>query len=216
MTAVVYISFNTSHEQPNQDGMILLAALLVESTMVELSEHVLEIVGHKGHSVSTEDLLGHLECYHSHDEPGLTREVLEAYGEAIERDGRVPFTATALLKVIDSRLTDSATCIEGAFYEVAPDRVSGFPVRWHEQLDGETDVREYLRFIQSDASGYRGDAGEDLHAAGVPKSLLRAAVAVLGGQYYGEVDQQINDLRQQGEVAAYPDQHPNADIQLRE
>ena len=132
MTAVVYISFNTSHEQPNQDGMILLAALLVESTMVELNEHVLEIVGHKGHSVSTEDLLGHLECYHSHDEPGLTREVLEAYGEAIERDGRVPFTATALLKVIDSRLTDSATCIEGAFYEVAPDRVSGFPVRWHE------------------------------------------------------------------------------------
>ena len=114
MTAVVYISFSTSHERPNQDGMILFAALLAKSAMVELNEHVLEIVGHKGHSVSTEDLLGHLECYHSHDEPGLTREILEAFGEAIERDERVSFTATALLTVIDSRLTDSAAWVRGS------------------------------------------------------------------------------------------------------
>ena len=51
----------------------------------------------------------------------------------------------------------------------------------------------------------------------VPKSLLRATLAVLGGQHsYTAVDQQIYDLKQQGEVAVYPDQHPNADVQLRE
>jgi len=94
--------------------------------------------------------------------------------------------------------------------------MSTFPIRWHEDLTDEADVREHVRFIRSDASGYRGTDGS-LHAAGVPKSLLRATLAVLGGQHsYTAADQQIYDLKQQGEVAVYPDQHPNADVQLRE
>jgi hypothetical protein len=45
--------------------------------------------------------------------------------------------------------------------------MSTFPIRWHEDLTDEADVREHIRFIRSDASGYRGTDGS-LHAAGAP------------------------------------------------
>ncbi|NHN59806.1 MULTISPECIES: hypothetical protein [Halorussus] len=183
--------------------------------MDDINQHALEEISHTGGSISTERILFLIEYYDSDGEPGIPRDRYDRYAEAIEANDRVPYTAEEMRAVIDSRLTDSRTWVPHAFYQIAPNRISLFPARWHDKLDGETDVREHVRYIQSADSGFHGDDG-NLHTAGVPKQLLIRAVSVFGGEDPETVKEQLDNHIRNGDLRALPDQNPNADIQLQE
>ncbi|WP_158055951.1 hypothetical protein [Halorussus halophilus] len=183
--------------------------------MVELDRDALAEIDRRRDSLATREFVSLVERHHPHDQPGIPRDVLDAYVEELAgASGTI--STPQITRWIDERLTDEEIWVDDGLYEVEPGHVSVFPRRWHDHLDGETDLREYVRFVLGEESGYREATGQHRSGAGVPRQLLVEAAVVLGGLHRADALDQYRTRRQARELIAYPDQNPEAEVRLPE
>jgi hypothetical protein len=186
--------------------------------MVEVNERVLAEAVHRGDSLVVDELVRLIEQYHPHEQPGVTKETLKAYVRALEdTEQGQRFDADEVVDVVDERLTDAdAEYNTDAFYRLDGDRVSAYPLHWHDELGGETDLREHVRFlVQLDPEG---ESGANLGGVGrgVPEQVLLNAASIVGRTDPDTVKSRLEDLRDRGELVEDADQHPNARVRLSE
>ena len=177
--------------------------------MASLNEQVLEAFRHAGDSLLFETFVARIEAVHSADAPGVERETVVAYADALERDGPTPFSAAEVEKLIETRLTSSSEWEDDALFDLGPGRVSLYPPAWHEALRNTTDPREYVRVIGEAVATARGKSDRS-----VPRPMLRQALTVIGGMTHKNADAAIMRQQRSGELIVYPDQNPEADVRL--
>lgn len=178
--------------------------------MVDLHDAVLEEAAHEGESLVPADLVSLAERAHD-DGPGVPPDVVAAYAERLADGNRVDLDAEAFLAAIDDRRTAEDTWQGGdAFYEVGADRISRYPRRWHDELGGSADVREFVAFLQEEGPEFgRGGQGP-----GVPEPTLLAVMAAVGGTDRREARAALEEARERGDVVEDADQHPDAGVYL--
>jgi hypothetical protein len=178
--------------------------------MVDRNDRIVRAAADEGESLLVDDFVRLIEQYHDNDRAGVARETLDAYARRLE-DERPDFDADAFLGAIDDRLTDDGYATD-AFYRLDDDRVSVYPAQWHDDLGGETDLREYVRYLGALEPG----AGAELGGAGrgVPEHELLDAVGVLGGTDPDAAKAELERLRDEGELVEDADQHPNARVRF--
>ena len=183
--------------------------------MEELDRDAVAEIDRRRDSLATREFVSLVERHHPREEPGVPRDALDAYVEEwAGASGTI--SVPQVTGWIDERLTDEATWVDDALYGVGAGHVSVFPAGWHEALDGEDDLREYVRFVLGEESGYRNAAGQHHAGAGVPRALLVEAAVVLGGLHRADVLDQLKSRRRAKELEVHPDQNPEAEVSLPE
>lgn len=149
--------------------------------------------------------------------PGITREVLTAYAQEFGEETAFPAGPEEFRAAIDDRLTDSDTWADNdALYELADDRISVYPSRWHDTLGGDVDIPAFLVFLQDEASGVDDAFTSGGVDDGVPEDSLIEIVSVVGRIDPDAVKARLEALRDEGVLAEDVNQHPHARVQLRE
>lgn len=185
--------------------------------MVEVDERVLAEAIQRSQNLLIEELVKLIERYHSHEQPGVSQETLEAYAQALEEEPNYEFDTETFLSTVDERLTDTKTWYrDDALYEIDATRVSVYPPRWHEELGGSTDLRAYVQFLLDGDSGFQSDTASGGAGRGVPEQVLLDIVSVVGRVDRDTVKARLEDLRDNGELVQDADQHPDARVRLAE
>lgn len=180
--------------------------------MTDTRETVLDEATQRSRNLLVSELVALIERHHT-ESRGVERETLAAYGEALAEEPNFAFDVGAFSEAVDERLVDSETWTgDDALYDLGDDRISAYPRDWHERLGGETDVREYVEYLESDESGF--EESDPYDDAGIQESTLLDIVPVVGRTDRDAVKAQIEDRRAAGEIAEGPDQHPDARVQL--
>lgn len=193
--------------------------------MVTFNEHVLEEAGRRGDKLLVDDLVNLIERYDRTGAPGVSVDRVVAYAEELEAEG-VSIQPDKVEPAIEERLTETdhwttdATTSgswfgSGALYDVDDGRVSIFPLRWHEELKGETNLVRYLEVILDDVrEGEAFDSGGP--GRGVPEELLLNAATVIGGLRREEAAKRLEELGDEGVIEELASQQPNPQIRLTE
>ncbi len=179
--------------------------------MVELHDHIIEEFGHRGDSLLADEFLSLIEQYHSTDGPGVPWDVVEAYANALDREGLSQLNSDVMLDRIEEKRRNSETWIgEDAVYDLGDGRVSNYPAEWHDRLGGADDIVDFVEVLtETDVSIGQGGAGR-----GVPENLLLDIVATVGGLDREEAKAQLEEKRRDGPIAEDADQHPDARVRL--
>lgn len=187
--------------------------------MVTPNEQVIADARQRGETLTSRELLLLIERRHRTEGPGIDRTTLDAYGERVGRDDIIPLEKHQFTDAVDDNSTDSETWEgSGRYYALDENRVSAFPARWHEVLDGEDDLRVYVDVIETTIAesetttdSYRGGIG-----AGVPEQLLLNTAAAISTMDRNSVKEQLERRRDDGELIEDADQHPDARVYLPE
>ena len=186
------------------------------ATVTEINERIVAEADDRGESLLVDEFLTLIEQYHSHDRPGIAWETLEAYTEAMGgTDYGHSHDMEGVLDAVDERLTDGEYRTD-AFYRVGDDRVSVYPESWHDELGGETDLREYVRFLTNRDLDDENGAELGANGGGVPEQLLLEVAGIVGRTDPDTVKSRLEDLRERHELVEGADQHPNARVRLPE
>ena len=183
--------------------------------MPDLDDDIVQEAAERGESLVIDDFVRLVEQFHSDEDPGVARDTLDAYARAVA-DERAGFDAEGVLRTVDDRVTDDGEYAPDAFYRLADDRISVYPRTWHDDLGGETDLREYVRYL-SDRDPDAGN-GAELGGVGpgVPEHELIDAVGILGNTDPRAAKNELESLRDDGDLVEDADQHPNARVRLPE
>lgn len=186
--------------------------------MADINERIVAEADDRGGSLLVDEFVRLVEQYHPHDRPGIAWETLETYTEAMEgTDFGHTHDMDGFLETVDDRLVDGDSAYTAdAFYRLDDDRISAYPRDWHDVLGGETDLREFVRFLA--AIDTEGESGADLGGVGrgVPEQVLLDAAGIVGRTDPETVKSRLEDLRERGELVEDADQHPNARVRLPE
>lgn len=177
----------------------------------ELSETVLDEAASRGETLIIHDLLRLIE---RHDTgPGVPEDRLDAYISALGDSG---FDEAALRSGLSDQLSESDEWVDESTVYRLDGEISGFPPRWHEELDGEQDLSRYVATMSANVEG--GSAGYDFggRGEGVPKKLLADTAIIFGGYTYEYALEELSRYRDEGLLTADADMHPSARIQLTE
>lgn len=175
--------------------------------MVQVDDDVLAEARRRGQNLIVTDLVWLVERAHDSSERGVSRERLDAYLEALDAS----LDADALAEAIEERVTDSESWEgESALYEVVGDRVSRYPADWHDDLGPDADVVDFVRVLNDRLDDPPYSGANDA----VSEDFLVHAVAVLGDADPDAARSRLEDLRTDGVVEEYPDQHPDAGVRV--
>lgn len=183
--------------------------------MAELDERVLTEIQNR-EALSVDELLRLVERHHSTDDPGVSQDTLTEYGRALAdadlslnarsealRGRDLDFIDGNVYRELRERLTDAESWVgDDALYEINGDRVSRYPVRWHDAIGGTTDLTECVVFLEDDAAFQeaRGiGSGE-----GVPEELVFDVATVVGGFDPDDAKAQLEERKERGELIADP------------
>lgn len=180
--------------------------------MTETDERVLDRINQ---TLRLDGLIVLVERFHSHTQPGVSRETVDRYAEPFSASiGEGP-DVDAFHEEVDSRLTDSRTWSGGdSLYELGSGQISRYPAEWHDRLGGTTDVRRYVKFLQEEVPEFKDDIGQGGAGPGIPEQPLFDVIAVVGRTDRDEVRAKVAEFRDRGEIAEDADQHPNAGVVL--
>lgn len=185
--------------------------------MPEVNESVVDEMTSRSQNLLLGEVLMLIERKHTHEEPGIARDTIDAYAQVFGEDVAFEFDGDEFRTAIDDRVTDTETWASNdVFYDVADDRVSVYPQHWHDALGGSDDIPAYLRFLQNEVSGVEDDFTSGASGSGVPEDVLLDIVSVVGRTDRETVKARIQTLREEGVLAEDADQHPEARVQLRD
>jgi hypothetical protein len=189
--------------------------------MADVRDAVVDEVTQRGRNLLLTELLRLIERQHPEESPGVTRGTLEAYADTLAGEPRIKFEANELMEEIDAARIDAETWVgDDVLYDLGEngengeDRLSAYPRGWHDRLGGETDVREYVEYLESDESGFTDDSPRGGRGEGIDQPTLLEVVSVLGDVDQGTVRAQIEERRAEGQLEQPADQHPDARVQL--
>ena len=175
----------------------------------ELVDVVLDEAASRGETLTIHDLLRLIERFDTG--VGVSDDRLDSYVRAL---GAGKFNESALRDGLNTRLVNADEWeSETAVYEV-DDRISAFPLRWHEDLAGVTDLTRYVATMTAAVDGGSKGYAHGGRGGGVPGKLLLDTAVVFGGYTYKEAMDEVDRLREADRLTADADQHPNARIRL--
>ncbi|QDX39806.1 hypothetical protein [Salarchaeum sp. JOR-1] len=175
--------------------------------MTLVDDDVLVEAGSRGQNLLVTELVRLVERGHATDEPGVSRERLDAYIDEIG-DARDADTIRAEL---EEQLTDTESWVDvNAVYEVENGRVSRYPASWHEAVEPADDLVDVVRVLNERVS----DPPESGASEGIAEEFLLDALEVLGDWERERAKNRIEELRSAGVLAEYTDQHPKAGVRV--
>lgn len=184
--------------------------------MTSINENIISEAEERNRNLLADELLKLIEIYHPHEEPGVSRETVAAYSEALTGGAQGSFDRGTFDETVNARLTDAETWADAdSFYALGTDRISIYPGSWHDDIGRSTDVREYIRYLRDEADEFE-PFGSQGTGYGIPESDLIDIVAVVGRTDPDAVKARIEDLRDDGAIVEGPDQHPDARVRLAE
>lgn len=179
--------------------------------MAELDDEVIETLHSEGERLLADDLVEIVERHHDFDEAGVPRGLVDDYLDALEESAA--FNTGPLREQFEEHLTSDRSFVDtNSVYEVGDGRVSAYPAEWHERLDGDASLADYVR-VMTDSMD---ETPETAASRGVAKDELFDVAAVIGGMRRGEARGRLKDLRADGVLVADTDQHPRAGVTLAE
>lgn len=183
---------------------------------VETNDYVIEQAERQGESLLVGELVLYIERYHDDDAPGISRETLEAYVEQLAQKGFFPRGPNDILERIEQNTVDSETWVEeDAYYPVGEDRISSYPIQWHDELSNDDDLRAFVRVMWDGIeSGQDTDTGGK--GVGVPEQLLLDTATVLGDYGRDEAKEELEEWRDRDELVMDADQHRAGRVRLPE
>lgn len=181
--------------------------------MPELRDDVIDQAFHEGDTLIVNDLVGLIERHHDDDYYGAPVDLVRAYVERLaEEDAR--YEPEGVRQALDEQTVDDESWVDAdSLYDVGEDRVSKFPLEWHEALSGEEDVYELVRFVvdalpeDGREAFATGGAG-----AGIPRQRLIDMAEILCNLSQAEVKRQLEELGERGEIEVSDEQHPQGRV----
>ncbi|SFR99201.1 hypothetical protein SAMN05216559_2169 [Halomicrobium zhouii] len=180
-----------------------------------LQGNALDELIHEGRYLYPTNVVEIVERYHAGGEPGVPRSLVLSYADHVLSDlgNRAPYSLTRFSALLDDRVTDAAFWLPNALYRTGPDRISVYPLSWHQRLDGVTDPVEYATVVGADLDRARGIADAGV-ASAVPKQLLLDAMTVMGPMDRRTAGGLLRDARLSGRIRVDPVQNPDADVRV--
>ena len=175
----------------------------------ELVDVVLDEAASRGETLTIHDLLRLIERFDTG--VGVSDDRLDSYVRAL---GAGKFNESALRDGLNTRLVNADEWeSETAVYEI-DDGISAFPLRWHEDLAGATDLTRYVATMTTAVDGGSEGYAHGGHGDGVPEKLLLDTAVIFGAYNYKRAMDEVDRLRDEDLLTAGADQHPNARIRL--
>lgn len=182
--------------------------------MTDVDEGVVDEIAERGSNPLIEEVAALLERQHAHDEPGVSRETLDAYANALAANSEFGVDPEEFATAIDERLTGAERGAgDDALYN-ADGRISAYPPRWHAELGGSTGVGAYVSFVEREVAGHESDAPGGGAGEGVPEGQLVDTVATVGRVERERANEALEDARADGRIVEGPGQHPDGGEEL--
>lgn len=182
----------------------------------DLSETALDELAGYRESLLVGDLVVLVEQYDEAyaDERGVPVDRLVAYVENLARNG-YSFDPDGVREGLDEKATESDSFAgTDNVYWVGEDRVSAFPPRWHDELDGETDVARYVEVILDDVGDSRSAFDHGGQGRGIPVQDLVNVVVAMTDMTREQVTTEIRRLHNEDVFEEDTSQHPEARVRL--
>ncbi|MFC7080070.1 hypothetical protein [Halorussus caseinilyticus] len=119
------------------------------------------------------------------------------------------------LDAVDERLTDSDEWEAGGrFYDLG-DRISAYPLDWHETVSDTHDIRDVIEVIQAEVTEPEGDRQEAVtEERGVPQPKVIRVAETVAGIEKSDTEKRIKELRKNGEIEAFATQHRDPTLRV--
>ncbi|MDG5776541.1 hypothetical protein VB773_18835 [Haloarculaceae archaeon H-GB2-1] len=183
--------------------------------MVELEDHIVDEIVHGGESLSLLDVFSRLERQHPHDRPGIARETVAAYLDALASRRDYDVDAEGFLTDVDAATTAETEWVgRDALYRLDSGRLSTYPQAFHDELGGSTDVPAYVSFLQNHVPEFKHDVSEGAAGEGISKDTLLEVVAIVGRTDRETATDELERYRAEGALVEDADQHPQAGVSL--
>lgn len=180
----------------------------------DLSETVLDEIAGRRETVLVGDIVVFAEQYDEAyaGETGVPVDRLVAYVEELARNG-YSLDPDGVREGLDEKAVESDSFAgTDAVYWVGEDRVSAFPPRWHDELDGETDVARYVEVILGDIDDSKSAFDHGGAGRGIPVPDLVNVVVTMSDMTREQVSSEISRLHSEGVLAENTSQHPEARV----
>ncbi|WP_135825721.1 hypothetical protein [Halorussus ruber] len=176
--------------------------------MVDLKDEVLTQLEKHEETMRLDEFVRRVEIYHRDDGPGVERELLDAYAEAVYFE-----VDTA---AIDDRLTDSDSWESGEhLYELADGRISDYPPDWHERLGDGADVRDVVEVLQNEVEEAEGDQREAVtDERGVPRPKVAWVGEAVAGIDPETTRDRLAELEENDEIETFASQNRDPTVRL--
>ncbi|MGA9401875.1 hypothetical protein [Haladaptatus sp.] len=176
--------------------------------MVSTDEELVEELESQRQTIMLDGALRLVEEHHRDTGAGVERELFEEYLDTMT------FRYEGFPSSVDEALVSEDSWHGGGhIYELSENRISYYPPRWHDELRETSDLREYLRVMETDAMETEGGDREAVTDDGALMDMLLDAAVAIGGMDREDARSQIETLKTDGEVRVYPEQHANPWVQ---
>ncbi|MCO8245175.1 MULTISPECIES: hypothetical protein [unclassified Haladaptatus] len=176
--------------------------------MASTDEELVEELESQRQTIMLDGALRLVEEHHWDTDAGVERELFEEYLDTMT------FRYEGFSSSVDEALVSEDSWHGGGhIYELPGNRISYYPPRWHDELSERSDLREYLRVMETDAMETEGGDREAVTDDGVLMDMLLDAAVAIGGMDREDARSQIETLKTDGEVRVYPEQHANPWVQ---
>ena len=175
--------------------------------MVSVDTDLVNALADDDEYLTARGLVEYLERHRVDDPPGVSRDHVRAYAEALEYD------VDRLLDSMESRLTTAERWRPGDRLYETGENVSVYPPAWHERLRGSTDLAAYVRVMLDSVRAPDG-VHVDRNALGVAQEDLITALEVMAGVDRNAARGLIKEQRLAGNVVLYAFQNPEELVRL--
>jgi len=176
--------------------------------MTDLEEEVVTQLEKHEETMQLDEFVRRIETHHRTDGPGVARETVEAYADAVYFD--------VDLSAIDDRLTDSDHWEAGKhLYEVRDGRISDYPREWHETLGGTDDIRDIIETIEREVTEPEGKMQESVTDEGIPEQKIYRVGKAVADIDESDARDQIKRLRKDDEIEEFASQSRNPRLRLQ-
>ena len=184
--------------------------------MADADEDVVSGIAQRGRNLLADEVIGLIERRDTTEDPGVPRETLDAYADALAERPNFDVDPEQFSGAIDERLTDAENWAGTDTLYDLDGRISAYPPAWHEELGGSTDVEAYLTLVE-EASTDSGEESLDTGTGeGVSEEWLLDAVTTVGRVKRDEAKEALEAARSEGQIDEGPDQHPGAGVRIAE
>lgn len=176
--------------------------------MGETRQDVVDELEAQQETMRPHDFVRIVEQHHAGAEPGVARDLLADYADAVYFDVDV--------SAMDAEVTDSDSWTEGEhLYEVGDGLLSVYPPDWHDALGGTDDLRHVIEVIQTETTEPEGDVQEAVtEEKGVPEEKVLRVAETVAGIDRETTREKLKELRQNDEIEEFASQHRNPTIRL--
>jgi len=177
--------------------------------MASVDSDLVESLSRHNEYLTARELVRYLERHHPVEGPGVPRDLVEAYAEALDYD------ADRFASSLDDRVTDARTWQPGDRVFEVDGNLSIYPASWHEELADTTDLSDYVEVMLESVRAPEG-VTVDEDRLGVKQNDLVTAVEIIGKIDHGRARRLLRSQRLDGSIVLYAFQNPEEIVRLPE